>query len=158
METRTDHKADTIFIFVLFAVFTICAFTIVMIGAEVYQSTTKAMSRNYEKRIGLSYVSEKIRQWDQSGSISVGSFHGKQALILEEEIEGKAYQTFLYCEKGAIRELMVRRDIRKEKLQGEKIADAKAFQIQKKGQVYNILITGKDGNQYKTCIYQRSRN
>lgn len=158
MERQGEHKAHKVFLFVLFAVFTICAFTMVMIGANVYQATTDSMSRNYEKRIGLSYVTEKIRQWDQSGKISVGTFHGRQALILEEVIHEKTYQTYLYCDKGAIRELMVREDIKKDKLQGEKIAEAKDLKIRKENGVYHIQMTGKDGDQYKTCIYQRSRD
>lgn len=158
MERQPDHKTDKIFLFVLFAVFTVCAFTMIMIGANVYQSTTEAMSRNYEKRIGLSYVTEKIRQWDQSGSISVGTFHEKQALIMEEKLHGRTYQTYLYCEKGGIRELMVRKDLKKEKLQGDMITQARDLKIQKKGRMYHILIVGKDGTKYKTCIYQRSQS
>lgn len=158
MERQGEHKADRIFVFVLFAVFTICAFTIVMIGTNVYQSTADAMSKNYEKRIALSYVTEKIRQWDETGNILVGTFHGKQALIMEEEISGKTYRTYLYCEKGAIRELMVRKDLKKEKLQGEEIVEARNLEIQKENQMYYIRVTGKDGNKYETCIYQRSQN
>lgn len=53
---------DKMFLILLFATFAVCAFTLIMVGANVYSHTASAMNDNYEKRIDISYVTEKIKQ------------------------------------------------------------------------------------------------
>ena len=48
-----------------------------MIGANIYSHTASVMNEDYEERIDISYVTEKIRQWDEKDSIEIGSFHGR---------------------------------------------------------------------------------
>ena len=106
---RQRHMTDQMFLVILFAVFAVCAFSLSMIGANIYSHTASVMNEDYEERIDISYVTEKIRQWDEKDSIEIGSFHGRTALIHTEKINGKKYNTYLYQEKGALRELMVKR-------------------------------------------------
>lgn len=67
---------DQMFLVILFAVFAVCAFSLSMIGANIYSHTASVMNEDYEERIDISYVTEKIRQWDEKDSIEIGSFHG----------------------------------------------------------------------------------
>lgn len=106
----------------------------------------------------LSYVTEKIRQWDEKDSIEIGSFHGRTALIHTEKINGKKYNTYLYQEKGALRELMVREGLDTTTMQGEKIVAAKDFSVIETKQLYHIKIQGSDGKIYQNCVYRHSRN
>ena len=124
---RQKHMVDKMFLILLFATFAVCAFTLIMVGANVYSHTASAMNDNYEKRIDISYVTEKIKQWDEQNSISIGTFHNKTALIHTE------------------------------KMQGEQIVPAKGFEIKEEDQMYGITITGEDGKQYRTCVYRQSR-
>mgnify|MGYP000195121259 CR=1 FL=1 len=71
---------DQMFLVILFAVFAVCAFSLSMIGANIYSHTASVMNEDYEERIDISYVTEKIRQWDEKDSIEIGSFHGRTAL------------------------------------------------------------------------------
>ena len=68
---------DQMFLVILFAVFAVCAFSLSMIGANIYSHTASVMNEDYEERIDISYVTEKIRQWDEKDSIEIGSFHGR---------------------------------------------------------------------------------
>ena len=149
---------DKMFLIILFAVFAVCAFSLITIGANVYSHTASVMNQDYEKRIDISYVTEKIRQWDQADSIEIGSFHGRTALIHRELINGKKYNTYLYQEKGALRELMAREDLDTTTMQGEKIVAAKDFSVKETKQLYHIKIRGSDGNIYQNCVYRHSRN
>ena len=124
---RQRHTTDQMFLVILFAVFAVCAFSLSMIGANIYSHTASVMNEDYEERIDISYVTEKIRQWDEKDSIEIGSFHGRTALIHTERINGKKYNTYLYQEKGALRELMVREGLDTTTMQGEKIVAAKDF-------------------------------
>ena len=86
---RQRHMTDQMFLVILFAVFAVCAFSLSMIGANIYSHTASVMNEDYEERIDISYVTEKIRQWDEKDSIEIGSFHGRTALIHTERINGK---------------------------------------------------------------------
>ena len=101
---------------------------------------------------------EYIRQWDEKDSIEIGSFHGRTALIHTEKINGKKYNTYLYQEKGALRELMVREGLDTTTMQGEKIVAAKDFSVIETKQLYHIKIQGSDGKIYQNCVYRHSRN
>ena len=67
--TRQKHIIDFIFPVALFFVFALCALTVLLLSARIYQSTTDSSSRNYTARTGLSYVSEKIHQNDTDLSL-----------------------------------------------------------------------------------------
>lgn len=155
---RRRHMTDKMFLVILFAVFAICAFSLIMIGANVYSRTASAMNQDYGKRIDISYITEKIRQWDETDSIEIGSFHGQTALIHKEMINGRTYNTYLYQEKGALRELMVREGINTTTMQGEKIVAAKNFSVKEEKQLYDIEIQGSNGAVYRACVYRHSRN
>ena len=88
----------------------------------------------------------------------IGSFHGRTALIHTEKINGKKYNTYLYQEKGALRELMVREGLDTTTMQGEKIVAAKDFSVIETKQLYHIKIQGSDGKIYQNCVYRHSRN
>lgn len=155
---KQKHMTDKMFLIILLATFAICAFSLIMVGTNVYSHTASAMNDDYEKRIDISYVTEKIRQWDEKGGIEIGTFHGKTALVHKEKIKGMFYLTYLYQEKGALRELMVREGLDTTTMQGEKIVTAKEFEMKQKDQLYDIKIRTKDGNTYRTCVYRHSRD
>lgn len=155
---RQKHMVDKMFLVILFATFAICAFALIMVGANVYSQTASDMNKNYNKRIDISYVTEKIKQWDESDSIFIGKFHNKTALIHKEKVNGMQYLTYIYQEKGALRELMVRKGLDTKRMQGEKIVSANGFEIKEEDQLYDIKIIGEDGEEYQTCVYRYSRN
>ena len=116
---KQRHMTDQMFLVILFAVFAVCAFSLSMIGANVYSHT---------------------------------------ALIHTERINGKKYNIYLYQEKGALRELMVREGLDTTTMQGEKIVAAKDFSVIETKQLYHIKIQGNDGKIYQNCVYRHSRN
>ena len=151
---RQRHMTDQMFLVILFAVFAVCAFSLSMIGANIYSHTASVMNEDYEERIDISYVTEKIRQWDEKDSIEIGSFHGRTALIHTERINGKKYNTYLYQEKGALRELMVK-DLEKDLEVEEKYENQKTEIIellrQKEIEVQDLVI--KKDNRFLIELY-----
>ena len=61
---RSSHIIDLLFVLSLFCVFTVCAFLVVSIGANVYRATAENMENTYSTRTALAYVTEKLRQHD----------------------------------------------------------------------------------------------
>lgn len=134
------------------------AHTLIMVGANVYSHTASAMNENYEKRIDISYITEKIKQWDEQNSISIGTFHNKTVLIHTEMTAGKKYYTYIYQENGALRELMIRDGLDTKKVQGEEIVPVKGFEIKEQNQMYDIRITGEDGVNIEPVYTDRAEN
>jgi len=105
------HIVDVLFVLALFCVFAISALMLVTIGANVYQNTVDDMDTNYNSRTAFSYVTEKIRQNDSAGSISIGSLEGHPAIILSQEIEDRLFETYLYEYEGYLTELFTSSDL-----------------------------------------------
>ena len=72
-QRKQKHMVDLIFPVSLFFMFALCAVTVLLLAARIYQSTTEHSSLNYTARTGLSYISEKIHQNDRNGQIRIGS-------------------------------------------------------------------------------------
>ena len=100
------HSTDILFVLVLFLVFTSSALAVILLGARVYQSTSSRMESNYNVRTALAYVSEKIRQNDESGAVSLCELDGIPALTLSQRMGDTSYITYLYFQDGALKELL----------------------------------------------------
>ena len=128
---------DLIFILTLFLLFTITAVTTVLTGMKIYRHTTDAMEQNYETRTFSSYLTEKVRQNDVSGGISVYSYAGSgekgqitEALCLTSSVEDRTYNTYLYLYDGSLRELTVSSDVTElSGTAGQPILPAQSFSI-----------------------------
>ena len=125
-----NHFIDVLFTLGLLCVFTASALAVVLIGAHVYKSTAEDMDANYTTRTSLSYMAEKIRQHDVSGSVSMGKIEDRDALILLETIEDKEYATYIYEDEGYIKELFTQKENTPKKSQGESILEVTDFTIQ----------------------------
>lgn len=108
--TKQKHMIDLIFPVALFFVFALCALTVLLLSARIYQSTTENSSRNYTAGTGLSYISEKIHQNDIDGGIQIGKFDGHDALILTQTDQGVSYSTYIYAYKNELKELFLKED------------------------------------------------
>ena len=129
--TRQKHIIDFIFPVALFFVFALCALTVLLLSARIYQSTTDSSSRNYTARTGLSYVSEKIHQNDTDGQIQIGTFNGQDALILTQTVEDSAYQTYIYAYKGELKELFLKENTAADLSAGTTILEIQDFSMEK---------------------------
>ena len=113
MKQERHFIVDILFVLALFGVFAVSALAIVTIGADVYQHTVQDMSKNYDSRTAIAYVSEKIRQSDvilEDGSpaIRLSTLSGQPALALTSEQDGVRLCTWLYYYDGHLKELYMR--------------------------------------------------
>ncbi|MCM1190756.1 MAG: DUF4860 domain-containing protein [bacterium] len=115
LKQEKHFVVDVLFVLALFGVFAISALVLVTVGADVYQHTVRDMSRNYDDRTAIAYITEKIRQSDGilsdgSYAVTLGSLEQQPALILTDELDGEEYCTYLYLHDGWLKELYIRRD------------------------------------------------
>ena len=110
--TRKNHMIDFLFPVALFFVFAVSALTVILLATNIYRSATEHSSLNYTAGTSLSYISEKIHQSDENGSVSLGTFDGLDALILEQEYDGASYFTYIYTDEHELKELFVKEGVK----------------------------------------------
>lgn len=107
MHQEKRFIVDVLFVLALFGLFAVSALMLVTVGADVYKQTVDDMSTNYETRVSVSYIAEKIRQND--GSISIDYLGETPAIVIEQEYNEEFYSTYLYYHDGCLKELLVRK-------------------------------------------------
>lgn len=135
--TNRKHIIDFIFPVVLFVVFALCALTVLLLAARIYQSTTETSSLNYTSRTGLSYINEKIHQNDVNGGVSIRDLNGTPALVMEQTYDTAVYCTYIYSYDGELKELFVKSDTPAELSSGKTILEVKSFSMEEAGE--NLL-------------------
>lgn len=125
-----DHTVwESIFVLMLYALFAILAFTMVAVGAGVYSDIRDTSNQNYDIRTSLSFAATQVRQMDVAESVSVQTLEGKNALVMEDTIDGVQYETWLYHYEGALYQLFMEKGIQFTPLSGEKVMDIQTFEI-----------------------------
>ena len=87
-QARHKHVIDLIFPIALFFVFAVSAFSVLILAADIYGSTTDRLRTNDENRTALSYITEKIRQNDFNGAIGAVSIDDTDCLTLSAVYNG----------------------------------------------------------------------
>lgn len=149
MNSRNEnrHMVDILFILTLFFVFALSALTLVILGANVYRTTVNHMNSNFDNRTSYAYITQKIRQNDEAGTITVGTFDGCDALIMTSEVNNTIYNTYLYEYDGNLCELLARADIEMTKEGGNAIMPLDSFKISSiSSNLYRFSISVPDGD------------
>lgn len=128
-EKNNRHIVDILFVIALFGIFVLSAVFLISIGANIYSKTMSNMNSNFNSRTAVAYITEKVRQSDTTGSISIGSFDGNNAIIISSTINDKEYTTYIYEFGGKLMELMVRSDLTLSPSAGQKLLDVNEFTI-----------------------------
>lgn len=104
------HTVDVLFTLALFCVLAASSLLVAVLGAQVYEGIASRMGDHYTSRTTLSYIVNKVRQNDLSGGVWLGELGDGPALVMEEEVDGSRYQTWIYQSGGELRELLTRAD------------------------------------------------
>lgn len=109
-QTRSRHVIDFIFPIALFFVFAASSLVVLILAADIYGSTTNQLQANDENRTALSYISEKIRQNDSGGALTVTTLEDTECLALPADYDGTPCTTYIYAYEGMLMELFTRDD------------------------------------------------
>lgn len=143
---------DVIFLLALFAAFLICALFIVLFGAKIYKKTVFKNQQFFNARTSLSYITEKIRQNDNSNSINVLNNNGSSVLELKMNENNTCYSTYIFCKEGMLMEYTANSNAPFSDTMGRKIMNASSFDIEKlSNKLYKFKI--KDDTGYTTEFY-----
>lgn len=161
MKNSRTYSVDTVFVLVLFCVFAATILFVLMSGANVYKDTATLMQARYEERTCLSYISAKIKHYDDEGSVYLTDFNGTPALALEEEIDGAEYNTLIYFYDGHVKELFCEKNAEFSIDSGIDIIEAQDLRlamVDKESGLIKIKCTGKSGGSSTMIIGTMSEN
>lgn len=105
ISSRRTNSMDFLFSMILFLVFILCSVFTILIGSRVYSNIRLRNDAAFYSDTALSYVSNKVRQSDRDGCISVREMDGQSVLILASGTEDLIYETWIYTRDGSLMEL-----------------------------------------------------
>jgi len=153
---KKQHTIDIIFVLSLFCAFAVLALFVVVLGANVYKGISADMTRNFDARTSVAYLSEKIRQNDVQGGISVENVNGADALVLRREADGKTYETWVYVQDGWLSEVTVAQGTDVAQVGGEPVMELSSMEISQNGKLFSIGVEDTSGNRYTGTVYGKA--
>ncbi len=158
LRTRQNHIIDFLFPVALLFVFAVSALTVLLLAANIYRSTTAHSSLNYTARTSLSYISEKIRQNDTHGNVSLGVYDGCDALILEQTYNEASYRTYIYVYENELKELFAKKEAEFPASTGKTILTVEDFSMDTvENGLFRFSCTDTDGQTSSAIVGIRSR-
>lgn len=152
------HMIDILFVLALFCMFAFSAVILVIFGANVYEKTVHNMNHNFNSRTSISYITEKVRQADQNGCITIENINGRNVLVLSETIQEVEYATYLYEHNESIYELFSRTDLPFDVDAGHSILSVESFHLDTvSDNLFHFQITNTDGQDIDLYISSHSK-
>ena len=155
IKTQKHHVNDFIFPVALFFVFAVSSLIVVLLATRIYKSTTEESQEQYTSRTTLSYITEKVRQNDEAGAVSIGELDGADCLMLKSQ--GSDYTTYIYEHDGALKELSVKEGVKPSPLAGELILEVENFQAESLSEgLFRFTITTEQNNTHSVIVGTKS--
>jgi len=151
------HVIDFLFPLALFFVLTATSVALVVLASGIYSRQIRDSEDSFSSRTALSYVTEKLHQSDENGSIDAGTFDGQDAIIIHQTYGDQPYITYLYQYDGYLRELFIREDVSASASDGRKILATDDFGFKKSDDgLFHLYCTNKDGSVSDTYVSVKS--
>ena len=159
LDNRRSTKIDSVFVIALFTMFAVTAFLLILIGAKQYQHTANTMDSNYESRTISSYLTEKIRQSDRQGQVSIEQIENTQALTIKTSEDDITYVTYIYYYDNALREIVVNDTSVFSLATGQEIIQTGGFEAEQiSSNLLKITITTNEGKQQNLFLSLHSND
>jgi len=158
------HEIDTLFLLLLFTLFTGCILLVLLLGASSYEEIVKRDAAAYDARTGVQYIAAKVRHSDEAGHIQAGSFSdpadisadNMPTLYLKMSAGGEDYYTKIYYYDGYIREVLCPEDIVLDPEAGQEVLAAASFSVAQEGSLLQVTIAEENGEEHSLSLSVRS--
>lgn len=152
---KQSRLLETMPNFLLFFLFACCMFLVLLSGAKVYKNVSGVMEKQFSTHTCISYVTAKVRHYDREGAVSVGKIGEKEAILLQEEIDGERYVTYLYCSEGNLMELFCSADMEVFPVNGQAIMSLDALTVSMENGLLSFSCE-VEGERVKTSVFLQS--
>ncbi len=151
------HVIDFIFPLAVLFVFAASSFAVLVLSAHIYSSQTETADKNYASLTPLAYVSEKVRQNDAEGGITVQTYNNQDCLALKGTFGDSGYTTYIYEYDGMLKELLIRDGVSATLADGKNIMETNRFKIKEiETGLYRFSCIDEDGKETAVIISGRS--
>jgi len=152
--SKISNSIGSFFILIVFSVFAICSLLLVVIGSNAYGSIVSKIEENNQTRASLNYITNKIRQNDESGAINVVSLEKLDVITIDQTILKEDYITYIYYFDGYLNELFLKSNSDFIPQDGTKIVSVSTFDVNKQDNMLYINVSGLHQNliEYKLCL------
>lgn len=109
--SKTSKGMELLFSMLLLLVFILCAVFTILIGSRVYENIRARDNDSFYSDTALGYVTNKVRQSDSEGSVTIRDMDGQNVLVLTTAApDGSLYETWIYTMDGSLKELYSEKD------------------------------------------------
>ena len=141
-----------VFVFALLAAFALLSLVVVVIGAKTYRTIYETADKAHSYRTGISYLIGKVRGADETDMLSIQSENGMDVLVLGSIYDGQRYNTYIYCDNGAIQEYFSADTQAFDASYGEEILKAQELHFTLESQLLTISMTDAAGSTYVSKV------
>lgn len=154
---RYVHTIDVVFVLVLFCVFSMSLLFVLMSGARAYHGIKSSLEEQYSSHTCVSYLSAKLKHYDNEGAVRVGELDGVTALCLSEYFDDREYITYIYYDNGYVKELFADAILEFTAEDGSNIIAVQNLEfVQVEDNLIYIECTGTNDNALRLYISLRS--
>ena len=137
-----------LFVFMLIGIFAIASITLVLTGIKAYRRVTDSAVAAAEQHLSLSYLGNKVRSFDEAGSISLENRDGFDFLCLKETLDGAVYETRIYYHEGILKEQFVDGETEFDPDLGEELTELSGIKFEEVSpNLLRVVVTLMDGNE-----------
>ncbi len=130
-----------IFIMLLYLIIVILSVMIIVLGKNIYVNINEDRDSNYEIRVSLSYIANKVRQADKHGLVEIRDYVNNNAVVINETYDDENYETWIYFYDNAIYEMFTDENTSFLPEEGMKIVDCDSLEITKiKDNLYKFAV------------------
>lgn len=151
---RREHTMDSLFSFVLFGLFVLMLMLMLLFSSKAYQASVRGLDENNNLRTSMAYLTTKIRQHNEQGSLSIVDFQGMEALSLRDTISGKEYITYIYLDGEDLKELFTASSASPSPFMGTTIASLELFHLEETpDHIWRIHLIDTAGNEGSLLLH-----
>lgn len=145
---RDKSIVDALFLLMVFGIFLVCALFVVLFGAKIYKNTVKQSSDSFFERTCYTYITEKIRQNDNSSGVEISDNKGSSVIMLTKNYNGNDYVTYIFLDNGYLKEYTASKESTFNPNAGTEIIALNTFEAKKCNKnLYEFHLSDDNGNQ-----------
>ena len=113
MKRIHQHSIDFLFSIAIFFVFSATAVLVLILSSNIYKTVVANSDHNFEIGTSISYITEKIRQNDNSETqdIYLCEFDSCEALAISQNYNDINYITYIYEHEGFLKESFIQEGV-----------------------------------------------
>ena len=159
MKKSYQHTIDFLFPIALFFVFSSTAILVLLLSANIYKGVVADSEKSFEKGTALAYITQKIRQNDDSENteIFLSKFDNCEALAISQKYNHETYITYIYETNGELKEAFLQEDVQASANAGTTIMELGSLEMsQVSDSLLKVSCTSKSGDSMSTLIHIHS--